>query len=142
LNPPAPAAPRDPARSAAIRGTELSGLALTCVLLGTLLLVLWRDHADKLAAGQRRAAAIAQGNDRVITLELRNLERALQGIATDARRLQRTVPDLAPSLREGIVADVFSRHAELVDVVLLDRRGAAVTRGAGDPSVGRPRRGG
>ena len=48
-----------PFRTREIRRQVLAGLALTLVLLGTLLYVLWHDRADKLAAAERRVAAIA-----------------------------------------------------------------------------------
>jgi diguanylate cyclase (GGDEF)-like protein/PAS domain S-box-containing protein len=118
-----------------VRGPVLAGLALTCVLVGTLLYVLWHDRTDKLQAAGRRVAAIAQGNDRVLTLEMRNLERALQGIAMDVARLGRTVPAQAPQLRGAVVDGVASRHAELLDIALLDRAGEALDQGSGDPTL-------
>jgi diguanylate cyclase (GGDEF)-like protein/PAS domain S-box-containing protein len=113
----------------------LAGLALTLVLLGTLLYVLWHDRADKLREAERRAAAIAVGSDRLLGAQMRNLERALQGIALDSVKLSRTVPEQSARLREEMVEGVASRHAELIDIALVGRRGEAIGTGAGDAGV-------
>ena len=68
------------------------GLALSLVLLSILLFALWRDHQGKLVAAERRVEAMALGSDRLLNMQMRNLERALEGIALDSRQLSTQAP--------------------------------------------------
>jgi len=119
------------------RGMLLWGVALSSILLGTLLYLLLHDREDKLRSAQRRVAAITQGSERLLSLEMRNLERALQGLAMDTVRLRRTVPGQAAALRDDIVDGVAARHSELLDVVIVDRVGTPIGHGPGDRQIAR-----
>lgn len=111
-------------------------IALTALLLVALLVVLRRDHQQRIEQGERRVAAIALGADRQLTLELRNLERALQGVASDAEQLSHGVPEAAAGLLAKAAQGVDQRHAELLGVVVVDRGGRPLTPGIGDPRIG------
>jgi len=100
-----------------------------------LVFFLWRDHAAKIETAERQVAAIAQGSDRLLTLELRNLERALKGVAGDSRKLFSTVPAAAPALLQENIDGVRKRHAELIDIVIVDDTGHALSAGADDPTT-------
>lgn len=95
------------------------------------------DRQNRLQAAERQSQALAVGVERAIGLELRNLERALRGIASDAARLSAAAPDQAPAPIGDLIADVASRHHELESIVLVDARGRALTSGRGDPDFAR-----
>ena len=119
-----------------LRAPVSYGLALSLVLLSILLFALWRDHEGKLAAAERRVAAMALGSDRLLNMQMRNLERALEGIALDSRQLSTQAPDDAQRLRRDMVQGVDFRHAELRDVVLVDGSGAVLDgSGNGDMTI-------
>ena len=112
------------------------GLALSLLLLSILLFALWRDHEGKLAAAERRVEAMALGSDRLLNMQMRNLERALEGIALDSRQLSIQAPADAQRLRREMVQGVDFRHAELRDVVLVDADGAMLDGdGNGDATI-------
>ncbi|OGT59526.1 MAG: hypothetical protein A3E01_01745 [Gammaproteobacteria bacterium RIFCSPHIGHO2_12_FULL_63_22] len=111
------------------------GLALSFALLSILLYVLWRDHEARLAAAERRVAAIAMGSDRLLTLQMRNLERAMVGIAIDSSKLSEHVPEEARRLRREMVEGVDSRHAELREVALVDEAGIDLDGDSGQVDV-------
>jgi diguanylate cyclase (GGDEF)-like protein/PAS domain S-box-containing protein len=118
--------------------TALLGLVLSSALLAGLFGALWLDHRQKLRSAEARVAAITRGSERALELELRNLERALQGIATDAANLQAQVPAQAQAQRLALVQGVDARHEELRAVRLLDAAGRPLDDAfAGDPAVAR-----
>ncbi|SKC42187.1 bifunctional diguanylate cyclase/phosphodiesterase [Pseudoxanthomonas indica] len=108
-----------------------SGLLLALALAYVLGYFIQRDRNVRMAAAERQALALAEGTARLLHLELRNLERAMGGIAGDAQQLFATVPEAAPQLLSESVAGVVSRHAELQSIVVVDRNGVAITRGVG-----------
>ncbi len=113
------------------------GLGLTALLLSTLVFVLWVNHEIRIEAATRQVAAIAFGADRQLSLELRNLDRALNGIASDAGQLFQMPETVATPLLQEAVQGVDDRHAELVDVLVTDALGNPVTHGPGDPDLPR-----
>lgn len=98
------------------------------------------DRQNRLQAAERQSQALVVGVERAIGLELRNLERAMRGIAADATALLASAPDRAPGLIGQLIKGVASRHHELESVVMVDAQGRALTPGRGDPSFhsGRP----
>ncbi|NZA27084.1 EAL domain-containing protein [Luteimonas sp. SJ-92] len=115
------------------RITALAGGLLGLLLGAALSYVVLQDRAGRLDAAGQQAQAVASGIERLLSYELRNLERAMLGIAGDAEQLFATVPDQAPGLLSSAVAGVVERHGELESIVLLDPRGRALTAGRGDP---------
>jgi len=119
---------------------HLHKVAVAGVLLGALLalviaLVLINDWRSRGEAAQRQAMALATGTQRLLGFELRNLERALLGIAADGRALFERVPEQAPRLLSEAVRGVVGRHGELESIVIVDGRGAAISDGHGDPTL-------
>lgn len=108
-----------------------SGVLLGIVLAYVLGYFVHRDRQVRLQAAERQSTALANGAARLLGFELRNLERAMGGIAGDAQQLFRTVPASAPALLGDAVAGVVRRHAELQSIVVIDPEGAAITPGAG-----------
>lgn len=90
------------------------------------------DRCNRLEGAERQSQALVAGLERVLTLELRNIERAMGGIASDAGQLMDTVPGQAPALISESIAGVVGRHREIQSIVLVDGRGTALTRGQGD----------
>ena len=116
----------------------LFGLALSGVLVAVLASALWLDYREKIQSAQARVASVALGSERVIKLQMRNLERALHGIALDARHLDDAPAEQARTLRLAMVDGVDQRHAELRGVVLVDADGVPLDASAGgDRDIGR-----
>ncbi|MDH5823733.1 EAL domain-containing protein [Luteimonas sp. RD2P54] len=126
------------------RVTALAGGLLGVALGIALAYVVLQDRERRLDAAERRAEAVAYGIERLLSYEMRNLERAMLGIAGDADQLFATVPGQAPGLLSRAVAGVVARHGELDSIVLVDPRGRALTDGRGDPDfaawIGQARR--
>ena len=102
--------------------------------LGLLILVL-QDRNARVEAARRQSMALATGADRLLHYELRNLERAMTGIAADANAYAGTVPEQAHRLLSDAIEGVVSRHPELESIGLYDERGAPLTRVAPDPAL-------
>jgi len=113
----------------------IAGTALGILLAAALAVVLVNDWHTRFDAAQRQAMALATGTQRLMAVELRNLERALLGIADDGRDLFARVPERAPELLGDSVRGVVGRHAELEGIVVVDDRGRAITEGRGDPQL-------
>ncbi len=94
------------------------------------------DRRHRLDAAERQSQALAAGVGRVINLELRNIERAMHGIAGDAQQLLETVPEQASALISESIAGVVSRHREIHSIVLVAANGVALTDGPGEPGFG------
>ena len=127
---PMPALKRALARP--LRAITWGGVLLGVLLVAGLAIMLINDHQRRLEAAQRQSRALAVGSERLLALELRNLERAMSGIAADAAELFRSVPAQAPALLDASIDGVLRRHAELHSIVVLDRHGRSITTGKGD----------
>ena len=102
----------------------LYGLVLSAALLAALFGALWLDYQQKIHSAQERVAAIARGSERALALELRNLDRAMRGIAADAAALDASSTDRLLAQRRALSEGVDERHQELRAVRLLDADGA------------------
>ncbi|MEO6517650.1 MAG: cache domain-containing protein, partial [Pseudoxanthomonas sp.] len=111
------------------------GVSLGLVIGAGLLTVVVLDRNARVEAARRQSMALATGVDRLLHYELRNLERALSGIAADAGYYAGTVPADAHRLLSNSIEGVVSRHAELESIGLYDARGAPLTRIAPDPGL-------
>ena len=111
----------------------LWGGALLGVLFGAgLATMLASDFQRRADVAQRQSRTLAVGSQRLLWLEMRNLERAMHGIGADAAQLFRSVPAQAPQLLDQNIAGVLHRHAELDSIVVVDQHGRAITSGVGD----------
>jgi len=108
------------------------GASLGVLLAIGLVAMLTNDYQRRQEAAQRQSSALATGAQRLLRLELRNLERAMQGIAEDGALLFRRVPAQAPDLLDDAISGVLQRHAELHSIVVVDEHGRALTSGSGD----------
>ncbi len=131
VQPPAPASPELPH----LRRITLAGVVLGGALGIGLTLLLIHDWRARCEAAQRQSMALATGTQRLMAVELRNLERAMSGIAGDAHELFGRVPDQAPDLLSESMRGVVGRHAEIESLVVVDDNGHAITDGRGDPSL-------
>lgn len=125
------------AAAATVRPILVSGLVLGLALALGLAYWLFKDHQLRMQAAQRQSLALSTGTERLLSFELRNLERAMRGIAADARQLFQRVPQQAPALLTEAVAGVVDRHAEIESIVLLDAQGEALTAGRSEPQLPR-----
>ncbi|RPE79780.1 bifunctional diguanylate cyclase/phosphodiesterase [Vulcaniibacterium tengchongense] len=131
------AAPSSSPGTGSTRAILVAGLLLGAALLAGLTYVVLGDRETRLASAQRQSQALSAGAERLLRLELRNLERALLGIAGDAEQLFRNVPAQAAPLLGEAIRGVLERHAELESIVVLDGQGRALLPGRGDPSLPR-----
>ncbi|HYG07042.1 MAG TPA: PAS domain S-box protein, partial [Stenotrophomonas sp.] len=129
--PPSPAPPEMPH----LRRVTLAGVLLGLLLALGLALLLWHDWQARHEAAQRQAMALATGTQRLMAVELRNLERAMAGIGADAQELFGRVPEQAPTLLSDSMQGVVSRHAEIESIVIVNDAGTALTDGHGDPTL-------
>jgi len=106
------------------------GIGLGLLLGAGLVVMLANDYQRRLEAAQRQSTALATGSQRLLRLELRNLERAMRGIAADGAQLFEHVPAQAPDLLDDAIDGVLQRHAELESIVVVDQFGRALTSGA------------
>ncbi|MDG2525178.1 EAL domain-containing protein [Stenotrophomonas sp. HITSZ_GD] len=130
--PPSPPAPPDMPH---LRRVTWAGIVLGVLLCVGLALVLAHDWHARSEAAQRQAMALATGTQRLMALELRNLERAMRGIAGDAHELFSRVPEQAPDLLSESMRGVVSRHAEIESIVVVDDHGRALTDGRSDRTL-------
>lgn len=107
------------------------GVALTVGLAATVL----RDRNARIEAAREQATALVAGADRLLHFWVRNLERALGGLAADADDFAATAPEQASALVAQSIRGVLSRHAELHSIALHDSAGRSVTGGADDPTL-------
>lgn len=108
------------------------GVGLGVLLAVGLTAMLANDYQRRQEAAQRQSSALAAGSQRLLRLELRNLERAMLGIAEDGALLFERVPAQAPDLLDDAISGVLQRHAELDSIVVVDQYGRALTSGSGD----------
>lgn len=94
------------------------------------------DRHNRLAAAGRQSQALVAGVERLVTLELRNIERAMHGISSDAQQLLDTVPGQASTLISESIAGVVSRHREIHSIVVVDADGRALSDGPDEPGFG------
>lgn len=99
--------------------------------------VVVNDRAVRLEGAQRQSYALAAGAARLLKYELRNVERALLGVAGDAELLSHGNANADPGVLLENIAGVASRQRELENIVLVDPQGRALFGGQGDPTLPR-----
>ncbi len=101
------------------------GLALTFGLLAAVL----HDRSTRIEAAERHSLAVAEGVDRLLHYEIRHLERALRGMASDADGYAREYPAQGTWDISAVIRSVISRNAELQDVDLYGPGGEPIREG-------------
>lgn len=122
-------------RLGSARTVRAMGLLLGLAIMAGLAAALAEDRDARMDAARRQSQALAAGVDRLLMYELRNLERALTGIAADGEAFFRTAPAQAPVLLTEAIAGVLSRQPELESIVLFDAYGHALTDGPSQPAL-------
>ena len=113
------------------------GLGLAVVLAATLFAVVVADRGHRLEAAQRQNVALASGAERLVWLQLRNLERAMRGIAGDVARVSEAAPEHVPELIGPFFEGVAQRQRELESLELTDAQGRPLSGGRGEPGLPR-----
>jgi PAS domain S-box-containing protein len=109
-----------------------AGMLLGLLLGLCLALLLRSDKLVRMDAAERQAMALATGGERLLIAEIRNLERAMTGIAFDVSSVERTAPAQAPALSADAIAGVLQRQPELTALTITDARGRSLLAGGAD----------
>ena len=96
----------------------LLGILITLGLLAAVML----DRSARIDAARRQSMAVATGVDRLMHFEIRNLERALRGMADDVDAYARSPADSGWDA-SGAIRGVLSRQDELQGIALHDAAG-------------------
>ncbi len=107
------------------RSIRNTGILLGVVLTAGLATLVLLDRDARLDAASRQSMALATGTDRLLHYELRNIERALRGIAAKRRADAALPPALAGDRLDVWMAGVIDRHEELESIAVFDRFGRA-----------------
>lgn len=105
------------------------GIWLGIVISAGLLFTIFLDRSARTDAARRQSMAVTMGVDRLLHFEIRNLERAMRGMATIADGYANDHEDRSRWDLPGEIRGVVSRHAELQDIDLYGRDGQAIYRG-------------
>jgi PAS domain S-box-containing protein len=131
--------PMSPNQHARIRGSAATlrniGIVLGVLLMAGLAVLLQHDRQARIDAAQRQGLALATGVDRVLHYGLRNIERAMRGIAADSAAWSAAAPEQAREWLTESIDGVVSRHPELHSIALVDARGHALASAEGDPTL-------
>lgn len=114
---------------ARMKVVHLVGVLLGLVISVGLLLAILLDRAARIEAARRQSMAVTVGVDRLLHLEIRNLERALRGMAVVADGYADDRRDRERWDLSGEIRGVIARHAELQDIDLYGRDGRVLYRG-------------
>ncbi|MEJ2790657.1 EAL domain-containing protein [Pseudoxanthomonas sp. CCNWLW251] len=96
-----------------------------------LVLTVVQDRLARVEAARRQSTAVAIGVDRLLHYELRNLERALRGMAVEADGYAEDYPERSRWDLPAAIRGVVSRHVELQDIDLYDAEWRAIHHGVG-----------
>ena len=122
---------------ASARAMRSVGICLGLVIMAGLAVLVGLDRQARLAAAERQSRALATGVDRLLQYELRNIERALNGILADVAGDAELPADVAARRRAQSIAGVVSRHGELARIDYFPAQPAAADRVQQGPVDGR-----
>ncbi|MGE7136665.1 putative bifunctional diguanylate cyclase/phosphodiesterase [Luteibacter sp. NPDC031894] len=118
------------------RLVRMVGGVLALILGVGLAFVLRTDYDRRVESARLQNQAFAESGQRLLNLQLRNLQRAMEGVASDSSQLLASVPVRAPELISENMAGVASRRkGEIADLLLVDAKGDPITKGDGDPTL-------
>ena len=124
----------DPERSPTAKAITWFGIAVGVILAAVMAMAILADRHARLESAEREAGALARGAQRLVWLELRNLRRALQGIAADAALWPAQDDALAPGLVASL-RGVARRQPEFESIAVVDASGRALGGGYGDATL-------
>lgn len=110
----------DPGGRTAFRKAALLGWGVLAVLYFALFALLWRGVQQQQRGTERLVATTSNHVADLTNSTLRNIERSLIGLQRHAKQLQITRPDLPAALPGSLLADVRSRHPELLDLRVVE----------------------
>ncbi|RPD88303.1 bifunctional diguanylate cyclase/phosphodiesterase [Luteimonas sp. 100069] len=122
-------------RMRSVRAIRNIGLWLGLVLMIGLGALMLFDRQARLEAAFRQSVALANGIDRPVYYEMRNLERAMEGIAAERAFFGERADDLAATHLEFSINAVVARHDEIERIVVYGSTGNAGTTGAAYPGA-------
>ncbi len=108
------------------------GVCLGVVISIGLLFTIFLDRTARTDAARRQSMAVTVGVDRLLHFEVRNLERAMRGMAIVADGYAHEQEDRNRWDLPGEIRGVVSRHAELQDIDLYDGAGQSIYRGVSE----------
>ncbi|NYZ62600.1 bifunctional diguanylate cyclase/phosphodiesterase [Luteimonas deserti] len=103
-------------RLASARVMRIAGIWLGIVITAGLAVLVGIDRQARLAAAERQSLALASGVDRLLHVQLRNIERALRGVLADSDADAQLPPEAAARRREVSIAGVVDRHEEIARI--------------------------
>lgn len=113
---PAKQARGETAGRTALRRAAVLGWGVLAVLYSTLFLLLWRGMQEQERGTERLVATVTSHVAQLTTATLQNIDRSLIGLRRHVSQLRITRPELPPALAPNLLADVRSRHPELLDL--------------------------
>ncbi|SFV30695.1 MULTISPECIES: EAL domain-containing protein [unclassified Pseudoxanthomonas] len=105
------------------------GVALGLVLSVAVVAAIYHDRTTRIEAAERRALGVAKGIDRLLFYEIRNLERALRGMASVADGFAAQGGAAGPWDIASEIRGVIGRNSEIQDIDLYARDGTPIRVG-------------
>ncbi|MFL6588225.1 MAG: EAL domain-containing protein [Luteimonas sp.] len=118
------------------RSIRNAGAMLGVVLTVGLLILVLLDRDARLTAASRQSMALASGTDRLLHYEMRNIERALKGVAAERTANADLPGSVAMHRLDAWISGVAERHAELDAVLVYGRDGRPQRAINVEPGVG------
>ena len=110
----------EPGGRAAFRRATLLGWGVLIALYCALFALLWRGMQEQERGTERLIASVSSHVAQLTAATLRSIERSLIGLRLHAQQLRVTRPDLDLALPVKLLADVRSRHPELMDLRVVE----------------------
>lgn len=105
------------------------GVALGLVLSMSVVVAIHHDRTTRIEAAERRALGVAKGIDQLLFYEIRNLERALRGMASAADGYAAQGSATGPWDIASEIRGVIARNTELQDIDIYARDGTPIRVG-------------
>jgi len=112
-------------RMRSVRAIRNVGVWLGVTLMSGLAVLVVFDRQARVEAAFRQSVALANGIDRPVYYEMRNLQRAMEGIAAEHALLGGVADDLAAAHLQLSINAVVARHDEIERIVVYGGTGTA-----------------